>query len=166
MRHPVTRYVSAFYSRLRQGRPRYNNLWSVDEERAFAKFTHPSDLAEALTSPNDEIKSDAVEAMRNIGHVRSFVSRWLISPENLQSKIRQIAFIGFQDQLELDFKKFKTWLGLPDDLILPTADIETHRTPLHLDKTLSDLAKRNLETWYKDDFILYDMCCKISSARF
>ena len=32
LRDPITRFVSGFYSRQRQGKPRHNLPWSVDEE--------------------------------------------------------------------------------------------------------------------------------------
>jgi hypothetical protein len=166
VRDPLARYTSGFYSRLRQGRPRYDFPWSLGEKIAFEKFAHPSDLAEALTSDNPELNACAKQAMRDIVHVNASLSQWLVSPEYLESKSDQILFIGFQEQLNTDFQKFKRYLELPHEVILPTNDIAAHRTPPEMDQTLTVLAKRNLETWYKADIILYELCKKIYAERF
>src|SRR5205823_2768329 len=48
VRDPASRFVSGFYSRLRQGRPRYTSPWSRAEKAAFGRFGTPNDLAAAL----------------------------------------------------------------------------------------------------------------------
>ena len=41
LRDPVTRFVSGFYSRQRQGKPRYNIPWRPKEKTAFETFSTP-----------------------------------------------------------------------------------------------------------------------------
>ena len=48
VREPVSRFVSAFNSRLRQGRPRHFTPWNKGEEIAFSLFDSPNELAEAI----------------------------------------------------------------------------------------------------------------------
>ena len=45
IREPVSRYISAFNSRLRMGYPRHHGEWSPREEEAFAHFKTPNQLA-------------------------------------------------------------------------------------------------------------------------
>src|SRR5262249_7763882 len=52
VRHPVPRFVSGFFSRLRRGAPRYNYEWNDAEARAFSRFQTPSALGEALSATN------------------------------------------------------------------------------------------------------------------
>src|SRR5689334_13541511 len=49
IREPVSRYVSAFNSRLRRGFPRHGNTWTEREEIAFEHFKTPNQLAEGLS---------------------------------------------------------------------------------------------------------------------
>ena len=46
VRDPVSRFVSGFYSRQRQGLPAHNSPWNVGEKVAFDKFATANDLAE------------------------------------------------------------------------------------------------------------------------
>ena len=45
LRDPVTRFVSGFHSRQREGRPRYRTRWSPEERKAFERFPTPDALA-------------------------------------------------------------------------------------------------------------------------
>src|SRR6056297_1213665 len=47
LRNPVSRFVSGFNSRLREGKPRYNSPWNEGEKVAFSRFPTANDLAEA-----------------------------------------------------------------------------------------------------------------------
>lgn len=46
LRHPVTRFVSAFYSRYRQGLPMSFRPWKPDEEVSFNRFKTADALAQ------------------------------------------------------------------------------------------------------------------------
>jgi hypothetical protein len=70
VRDPVDRFVSGFYSRQRQGRPRFVRPWSEGEARAFRRFSTPQELADALSSTGDE-RASAVDALESIEHVRT-----------------------------------------------------------------------------------------------
>ena len=50
VRHPVSRFVSGFNSRMRKGRPRRNVEWSEGERWSFERFRTPDELARALAS--------------------------------------------------------------------------------------------------------------------
>lgn len=166
VRDPITRFVSGFNSRFRGGQPRYQGTWSQEEATAFEIFQRPGQLAEALSTEDPVLHMKALHAMNNIGHVRSSLARWLISPEYLSSKADQILFIGFLENLELDFTKLKAILGLPQELSLPLDEIMAHRTPASMDRHLSPLARQNLEQWYVRDYIFYHECKKLYEQRF
>ena len=72
LRDPITRFVSGFYSRQRQGRPRIFSPWSAAEAEAFGIFHSPNELALALSSASRENKAAAERAMRGIQHIRDF----------------------------------------------------------------------------------------------
>jgi len=158
VREPISRFVSGFYSRQRQGQPRIFSPWSPDERRAFEYFSTPNQLAIAISSPNTEEKERAHKAMRCIGHVGSSYWDWFETEKYFRSRLPDIFFIGFQERLTEDFEILKSKLGLPENAKLPNDDILAHRNPMDLDKTLTDEAIENLKKWYKDDFEFTTLC--------
>ena len=69
-REPTARFRSGFMSRLRQGRPVYESLWTNEEAIAFNWFATPNSLAEALGSEDDRLRSAALFAMQHIRHIK------------------------------------------------------------------------------------------------
>ena len=158
LRDPVTRFVSGFYSRQREGRPRYAARWTPEEREAFERFATPEQLALALSSDDREEGDHAKAAMRNIGHVRDGYWKWFESEGYLRSRAEDLFFIGFQESLAGDFEILKSRLELPSRLALPSDDVEAHITPRGLDRNLSAKAIENLRKWYDEDFRFVDLC--------
>jgi hypothetical protein len=161
LRNPVTRFISGFYSRQRQGQPRHFERWTPEEAVAFAQFETPNQLAVSLSSTNNAERLHAESAMRNIGHVRNLYSQWFESEEYLLSRASDIFFIGFQETLADDFETLKLMLGVPATVKLPDDDIGAHRNPAHLDKKLGVQAIENLHRWYAEDFRFFNLCREI-----
>jgi len=167
LRDPISRFVSGFYSRLRQGQPRYFVRWSADEEIAFRHFDTPNGLAQALSSADGEQRTQAEKAMRSIVHVKDSYARWLENEEYLLSRLSDIFLIGFQETLEQDFEQLRTKLGITTNVQLPTDDVTAHRSPDNLDKKLDAEAIENLRRWYAADFRFYALCrriCELAST--
>src|SRR5438309_7646179 len=113
VRDPIARFISGFYSRQRQGQPRYHVPWTAAEKAAFARFATPSELASALSCERDEQRNAATYAMKNIGHVKSSLWDWLGSEAYFQTRRDAILLVGFQERLNEDFQILKEKLGLP-----------------------------------------------------
>jgi len=158
LRDPVSRFCSGFYSRKRRGRPRFDLPWSPGEEVAFGRFPTPDALGTALSSKDAGVRQSARDAMRSIGHLKRSYWEWFGDAEYFQSRQSDLFFIGFQETLNDDFRSLLGKIGLPDDLQLPTDDIETHRTPADCDRRLSDEAVKNLTEWYAVDYQLLESC--------
>ncbi|MCS7103879.1 MAG: sulfotransferase family protein [Candidatus Korarchaeum sp.] len=148
VRDPIQRFVSGFYSRQREGRPRYYAPHTLEEREAFFKFRTPNELAEALSSNDVELKSAAVKAMRSIMHVRNSYWDWFHDESYFISRIDDVIFVGRQEHLNEDFERLKDVLGLPKHLNLPQDEVRAHRTPPAYDRSLSELASSNLREWY------------------
>jgi hypothetical protein len=159
VRDPLRRFVSGFYSRQRQGLPRYLVPWSPGEEEAFRRFASPNKLAVALSSGDVETRSAALAAMNSIQHVRDPYGRWFIDTEYLESRLSDILFVGSQERLDDDFNCLKELVRLPGDCRLPQDDLGAHRSPRGLDTHLDDSAKANLLAWYADDYRLLSILC-------
>lgn len=160
IREPVSRYISAFNSRLRRGYPRHGNTWTEQEEIAFKFFKTPNQLAEALSSGDAELRQHATDAMTGIKHLKRDYRHYLGSVELLEQERDRIYFIGATETFESDFSLLRKLLGVPDDLELPTDDLGAHKTPDGFEKTVSELGRGNIETYYADDYAIYRWCVK------
>lgn len=161
LRNPISRFISGFYSRQRQGQPRYFFPWSPEEKTAFKHFSTPNQLAMALSSSNTEEKEKAIAAMKSIKHVNNSYWKWFDNEEYFKSRLSDIFFIGFQENLIEDFEILKSKLSLPKDTKLPSGEASAHRNPASLDRTLTDEAIENLKQWYKDDFRFILLCQEV-----
>lgn len=158
LRDPIKRFISAFYGRQREDRPRYYSPWSKEEREAFETFATPNELARALSSMDDQFREKAIKAMRNIAHIRNSYWDWFCNENYMLSRKDDIYFIGTQENLSEDFFSLKKLLELPEDATLPTDSINAHRNPSNIDKALDEEAIKNLENWYKRDYDFIDFC--------
>jgi hypothetical protein len=157
LREPLARFVSGFYSRQRQGLPRYHVPWREGEQRAFARFADPEALALGLYDEDAELQAAARDAMTSIMHVRDGFSTWLGSPEAFASRSDDLLLIGFQETLAHDVGRLAERLGLPP-LELPRDGIAAHRDPVADRPPLSARARADLERWYAADVEFYADC--------
>lgn len=165
LRDPATRFVSGFYSRQRQGKPRHSTPWSAEEKQAFEIFSTPSQLAKALSSHEPELRKKALSAMHDIQHVRNSYWEWFENEEYLKERLSDILFIGFQETLTSDFARLKNRLDLPQTINLPTDDVQAHRTPENFDTSLDAEALENLREWYREDYRFVRICQHIVMQR-
>jgi len=164
VRDPITKFVSAFYSRQRRGRPRHNAPWRPVEAEAFARFSTPRQLANGLSSSSEEERHAAIHAMKNIGHVRDSYWDWFVDEAYFQSRMDDVYFIGFQETLTTDFELLKQKLGLPELIRLPEDDVNAHRSPAGLDTYLGEVAEANLRDWYARDYTFIALCRQLASS--
>jgi len=163
IRDPISRFVSGFYSRKRQGKPKYNIPWSEEERRAFSIFRTPNELANALRSENREVREEALRAMRGIMHVNSFLRDWVISREYLLSRKEDILIVMSQENLDEDFEILKKILNLPEEINLPKDPTVAHKAPRDEDRDLDQTALQSLREWYEGDYELYETLLMIRS---
>tara|TARA_B100001750_G_C15452983_1_gene569995 strand:- start:111 stop:914 length:804 start_codon:yes stop_codon:yes gene_type:complete len=162
VRDPIDRFISSFYSRKRKGMPRIYREWNKGEKKAFSKFNTPNELARALNSEDLNIKNDAIDAMKNIHHVKTSFWDWFISKEYFLSRKDDILFIGNQKKMDSDFIKLKNILELPDHFSLPRDPVKMHKNPEGIDKNLDDNAIKNLKSWYAKDYEFLDIASSLN----
>lgn len=160
IREPVARYISAFNSRLRMGYPRHHGEWSPREEVAFEHFKTPNQLAEALSSDDDERRELALGSMLGIRHLRRAYEHYLDSVDLLEKEKDRIYFIAATETFSADFDMMRAFLGVSPEIELPTDDYGAHRTPDGFEKTVSELGRKNVQEYYKIDYEIYNWCVK------
>lgn len=165
LRDPIARFVSGFLSRQRKGQPRYYTEWSPAEKAAFERFPTPNALALALSSDDPDERRAAQDAMRTIEHVRDSYMRWFGSIEYFESRLTDVALIGFQETLKDDFTRFKRMFGLPHEIALPSDPVKAHRNPETQEKSLDARALDNLRQWYRADLDFLGLCRRVAAGQ-
>jgi hypothetical protein len=164
LRHPLSRFVSGFNSRRRQGKPRYQNIpWSKEQAEVFAEFRSPNDLAESLSSADPAVRARARSAFEHVGLIKSY-RYWFAGAEEIRERGPQILLIGTQENLNQDFLRLKSLMGLTADIALPSDDVTAHRALASDDKRLSTLAADNLNAYYDWDLRFYGELCELRAA--
>jgi hypothetical protein len=161
IRDPLSRFVSAFNSRLREGRPRYHYPWRDEEKVAFSIFRTPNELATALSADDPSLRKKAEDAMHGIGHLNTRYAYWFGDEASFRARVSDLFFIGFQERLDNDFELLKQRLGLPVEAELPRGD-EAHQAPAGLDTQLGEAARANLERWYAEDLAFVQRCRELA----
>jgi hypothetical protein len=164
LREPISRFVSAFYSRMRCGRPRYFFPWSELEQKVFSVFPTPEALALALADTGAVHHTLAREALEGIRHFRR-LNRWLIGEDFLLSRRSQILFVAFQESLDRDFEILRRLLHLPSSVVLPTGELEAHRNPPGLSRQIAPPGVEALRHWYAEDIRLIEVCRQLMESR-
>ena len=159
VRDPIMRFVSGFYSRLRQGKPRYVRAWSAKEKQAFSSFRTPNELAESMSSQDEALRQKAFDALKSIRHVATSYKGWFGEFAYLESRMDDIFFIGFQETLNKDFNLLLRALELsPQSVQLPRDRVAMHKTPFHFDYSLSQTSLQNLFSHFSKDYQFYAIC--------
>jgi len=152
-REPMQRFVSGFNSRLRQGRPTNNRVWSPGEAAAFLFFDTANQLAESLDSPDERMKSAAFFAFNSIMHLKKNYEFYFESPEALtRARSSIVACIDVQD-LDRGIAGFFAKIGIGDFDLPPGTD--RHASPARAEE-LSARAKRNLKSHWAQEFEFFE----------
>lgn len=164
LRDPVSRYVSGFNTRLRQGKPKFNNPWSREEAAAFAHFKTANELALALEDESKQTRRRANRAMRNIVHVCTSYWDWLSSPERLRARAQDVFFIGQQEHFDGDARQLVKLLGFEG--IEPVSDeTRSQKTPDGMHRDLDPQAYEIIRKHYETDYEAIALCREIARDR-
>lgn len=155
LRDPVTRFVSGFDSRLRNGRPEYDTPWTTGEAVAFSYFATANQLAEALFAKNQRLRSAAIFAARAITHLRRGYKFHLGELEQVKTLVPRIYYACRLETLGENAHKFVAPLGITREQF----DANFKRRHVAAEKSkLSRKAVANLQQFYADEFAIYDYC--------
>lgn len=156
-RDPLDRFVDSFYSRMKQGRPKFNSMWSAEEAVSYSYFSNPNELAESLSGDDERLKSAALFAFASIQHLKRNLAFHLISGDALihEFDAGNIAVCCPYEKLEGSLTRVCENLEIDVSAIEPK---DFSRT----ESTLSKLAQNNLKMFWKSDFEIFDQCQTIA----
>lgn len=161
-RDPAERFISAFQSRRRQGRPTYNRMWSAAEATSFLFFDTANELAEALDATNERDKSAAYFAFNSIMHIKTGYSFHFESPATLGDEAANIVACIDTKNLHTGLPAFLSALGISEHE-LPDTEAR-HANPETADD-LSERAIRNLKSFWAVEFEFYNFFKGLEKAR-
>lgn len=160
-RDPEARFISGFYSRMRQGRPKYNVSWTPAEAVAFSFFHTPHALAEALYSQDERLKSAARFAMASIFHLKHGYEHYLHSPNAIQYEMEAGNIVVCCETAKID-----THLGdILKSLHIPASsslEEAKNSAPDPVVATFSEIARENLKKFCVREFEIYAACKKVA----
>lgn len=140
---PYYKMKNVTESKLKHNHPFCANKNGIEYEELLLFFKTPNNLAEALTSENEELRKKAHKLMTiDIGHIFKSIG-WYLSDINLNN----IVYVGYQEKMD---EAIEDVAHILDHDI---KDIKKMRENKNVyDKDLSELAIRNLINFYKKDY--------------
>jgi hypothetical protein len=158
LRDPLERTISAFNSRLRQGRPTYHRMWSPGEAVAFALFPDVTRYLDALLSDDEWSLSACAFAQKHVSHLRRNYRYYFRSPRKVGEQADAIALVGRIEDTDAFIEALLVEAGIPAARVAglyrrrheapaPTASVLERYSP-------SDNAK--LRARLGDEYRIYD----------
>jgi hypothetical protein len=158
IRDPLDRIVSGFNSRLRQGRPRNQNLWQPDEAIAFSHFRDVDEFLRACISDDEHRLSAARFARHHIQHVRDGYVHHFGSVEALRRHSHRIHCVGLVDDLDPFLTRLLAPTGV-DYAAVRSMLKDQHRAALRSSALLEKFSAPELErlrSFFSDEYAIYD----------
>ena len=159
IRNPISRFVSAFYTRKNKGGERYLKDWSPDETMAYSYFPEANDLAESLFVKGEQGRL-ALAAMQSVGHIAMHQIDWFVSA-GFHLTLRPPIWIIRQEYFEPDFNDFISRSKIPVSMDMLRGFINnenSNKTDYKSEVFLSSAAIHNLNIWYSRDMAFYNSC--------
>ena len=150
IREPIDRFLSAFYDRKKS-----KNLIDPVEINCFKIFPDANLLGEALNSNDEKLINKAKFALTKIALVNHRYKDWF---DIKFLKTHQPYFIFEQENIQQDFKIFCKKINYEEKIILKIVN----KNQIYPEKTiLTDLSKKNLKLFFKEDFEIYNYLIQI-----
>lgn len=160
VRDPITWFVSAFnnFRRAVVQKPE-GKLPSQIDLTTYHLFPTPNDLAEGLASTDERILSAARWAMSSHGFLkRPLATNLGGGPEVVDRHLSTIPLICVFEEFDRSIEAMRVVFNLPSHLKVPKEDDTVHKGLSHLPKKLSDVGRRAVAEWYRDDIAVYEHC--------
>jgi hypothetical protein len=116
LRDPLSRMISGFNSRLRQGRPTYTSIWTPGEASAFTLFPSIKHLLDAILADDEYNKSAVAYTMRCVRHLHWNYAYYFKNMETLESSRSNFSLIGTMDTLDEFIDGVTAQAGAPKSL--------------------------------------------------
>lgn len=151
VRDPVERVTSAFYDRLREGKPGYDCPRLAQELGVFDVYQSITTIAEGLWSPDAPARARAAAALAAMDHTSCRYWDWLRSREVLAQLAERILYVLFTPTLQVDINSALSRVGKPS-VNLSTDPTRAHVAPAEHRHAIPGHYRQALAKHYAADY--------------
>ena len=163
IREPAERFVSAFYSRLRSGRPDHEHEWSTREAIIFSNFRDPNTLAEWLYSDDEWEKSTARWAANGLRHLLRGYGYYFDSVDTAKSMSDNLKYVWHMKDLSGNLRQMFLDNGIKAEDFDEVYQV-AHPAP-DRPSPLSDLARQNIRRFWRREVNIYRYLKELADQR-
>lgn len=157
LRDPVERAASGFASRLRMGRPTHDGPWTVKEAVAFAFFPNALSWLEAIASDDERLRSAAIFAYENVGHLRHGYVHYFKSVDTIEKNQDSFGLIGELDRMDDFIRAFLTRYA-PSVTDISTVYQPAHVASVKTSSVVSNLSpeqRKKVRAFFQPEYKIY-----------
>ncbi|MCL6283615.1 hypothetical protein M3P21_08705 [Ruegeria sp. 2012CJ41-6] len=159
-RDPAERFVSAFYSRQRQGRPRYQATWTPGEAIAFKYFETPQQILSDLKSCSEVAKSAAHFALAHIQHIKLGYVHYFHSATRLLLEHQSGNILLCIETPKISMNLLQISTALRDLPINPSSD-NLHANPLDVEQ-LDESAHSTMRDHFGQEYKIFEAARQVA----
>jgi len=116
LRDPLSKMISGFNSRIRQGRPTYNSIWTPGEASAFTLFPSVRNFFDAILADDEFNKSAVAYTMRRVRHLHWNYGFYFKNLETIRANQSSFRLIGTMETLNEFVGGMTALVGAPESL--------------------------------------------------
>lgn len=173
LRDPCKRFISIFFYWKKahflfmQNKKCVHKKFILKNIQCFENFNTPNNIAEALSSDNDDLKKLATSSLNDMHHIKMGISHYLISKKFIDKIKHHIKFIIKHENYSNDLLLFHNFCSSYYNISKNKYSDFISSKPGNTDefnneKFLSPLAIKNLHTYFSDDYDMYDYLCQLN----
>lgn len=159
-RDPAERFVSAFYSRQRQGRPRYQAVWTPGEAISFRYFETPQQILADLRSHSEVSRSASYFALAHIQHIKLGYVHYFQSATRLRLEHKSGNILLCVETPKISENLHRISKALRDLPISPSKD-DLHANPKDVEK-LDEAARSTMRDHFREEYEIYEAAQQIA----
>ncbi len=165
LRDPLSRMISGFNSRIRQGRPTYHSVWTPAEAAAFNLFPSIGRLLDAILADDEFSKSAVAYTMKAITHLRWNYAFYFKNPQTIRSHRGSFDLIGSMDHMD-DFINGYTRLAGASESVAADLYEKRHEAKVRSEDALARFTEEDIlriKDSMEKEYRIYDELLSIAS---
>lgn len=167
VRDPLERAISGFNSRLRQGRPTYDIIWTNVEATAFAHFPSAKHFLQALLNEDEYSRSAAIYATRAISHLNWNYIFYFRDIDFIRNNSGRFQLIGDINKMDNFISTITGLAGAPPK-IAEKLYSKRHEAGIRPAKVLEGYSEEEIakiRSFFAKEYEIYDALRALAEAR-
>jgi hypothetical protein len=163
LRDPLERMVSGYNSRLRQGRPSYNSMWTPAEAAVMAMLPSSRHLLDAMLSEDQFSISAVAYARKKVSHLRWNYCFYFKNPEFVRKNASLFQLVGHMRNFGQFVNRMAELCETPDALVRELYH-KMHDSPEKSSSVLDHYSQEEisrLRAAMAEEYAIYDELCQL-----